>query len=1051
MTSIAELGIRVDSGDAVTAATDLDKLTDAGKKTEESSKKAGDAWGRSLSKISTNTQQTVRELQLLNSKQDETARVLITVGQSIQQSAVAFASAASAMAAMRAQAEQANAAQAVTAQTADKTAAAIVKEAGALGEVATKIAPAVDALNKIDQANRKIIEGAARAPALIDTPVVNAGAQALGKTRVELEKTGATLEKTGISAKQTAAALRGVPAQFTDIFVSLQGGQAPLTVLLQQGGQLKDMFGGIGPAARAMGGYILGLVNPFTVAAAAAGVLTYAYYTGSEEAVKFQKALTLSGNAAGTTSDELSAMAKQVSMTVGTTGAAAEVLATLASTGKIAAGSFESITEAALQMERATGRAIDETVADFVKIAKDPVAAAKELNEQYNFLTAGVYTQIVALKEQGDTIGAAKLLTDTYVDTIKSRSSEVTDNLSIWEYGWKKLKGEIALTADAVKNIGRDQALATQITEARQRVAAAQSAVNGSPIDTDAQRKLTDSKLELDFLVQQKNTQDAIAKAQGNYAKEQRDAISAMERVDALTKSSLSNEQKRNKELADYQKDLAKIRAANPNDARLAQDVIDKNIQNIKDKNKDPATPKGTPNLTAFNDQKNALTALVASYDNAQKEIEAQQRAGVISQEAYSAQRAVLIRAEKDEVTQAYEAQISALEATRDKTSTTAAQRIQLDQRIADARANMVKAQQTADSELAVLATNEQGRLTKQAQAVKTYTDALQQQVETLRSQGARDAASLGMGDRARGLTSQQNAIDDRFNQQRLELANQYGDGSRGMSLDEYTQKLRALQTTQQDLRATVVSNYDAMTAAQGDWTAGATAAWQNYQDNALNVAGQMKTAFTSLFDGLTDAAVDWAFGADESFGDVLVSFGKMILKMELQAAASSVFSGASGGSGSLLGSIGSSLFSSVAGGSASLGATQAGYSSSYFPQGRATGGDVAPNTLYQVNEKGPELYSQGGKSFLMTGASGGSVTPLTSGGAGISASTGGSPIQVSIAITGDGGSQVSSNTAGMEQFGAEIGKFVESKYKQLEAKSLGAQGNIRKAINGRA
>lgn len=854
----------------------------------------------------------------------------------------------------------------------------------------------------------------------------------------------------GMSAKATAAALRGVPAQFTDIFVSLQGGQAPLTVLLQQGGQLKDMFGGVLPAARALGGYVLSLVTPFTAAAAAVAALGITYYRGSQEAVEYQKALILTGRSAGLTADQLGSMAKQVAATVGTTGAAAEVLTQLASSGSVASSSFEGVTEAALSMRQATGRAVEETIADFVKISKDPVASAKELNEQYGFLTASVYSQIVALKQQGDTTGAAKLLTDTYIDTIKNRSSEVTENLSIWERGWKSLTNEIARTVDATSNIGRGMPLAQRIADVQQKVAYAQSAVNADPDDTDAKEKLNNSRQELAFLTQQRDTQDAIAKAKALENTRQRDAISAMERVDALTKSSLSNEQKRNKELADYQKDLAKIRSANPNDARLAQDVIDKNIQNIKDKNKYPATPKGTPNLTAFNDEKNALTALVASYDNAQKEIEAQQRAGVISQEAYSAQRAVLIRAEKDEATQAYEAQISALEATRDKTSTTAAQRIQLDQRIADARANMVKAQQTADSELAVLATNEQGRLIKQAQAVKTYTDALQQQVETLRSQGARDAASLGMGDRARGLTSQQNAIDDRFNQQRLELANQYGDGSRGMSLDEYTQKLRALQTTQQELRSTVVSNYDAMTAAQGDWTAGASAAWQNYQDNALNVAGQMKTAFTSLFDGLTDAAVDWAFGADESFGDVLVSFGKMILKMELQAAASSVFSGASGGSGSLLGTVGSSIFSSYTGG-ASLGSTQAGYSSTYFPQGRATGGDVAPNTLYQVNENGPELYSQGGKSFLMTGASGGSVTPLTSGGAGISASAGGSPIQVSIAITGDGGSQVSSNTAGMEQFGAEIGKFVESKYKQLEAKSLGAQGNIRKAINGRA
>lgn len=936
MTSIAELGIRVDSGEAADAAADLDKLTAAGTKAEKSA--AG---------VSSQSTKTEKSLEDLASK--------------VRQAEVATAG--------------------FTKQT----------------------------------------------------------------------------DAAGMSAKATAAALRGVPAQFTDIFVSLQGGQAPLTVLLQQGGQLKDMFGGIAPAAKALGGYILGLVNPFTAAAAAAGGLALAYYKGSQEADEYNKAIVFSGNASGTSAGQLSVLAAQISATVGTTGAAAEVLASLAANGKIASDSFGTVTQAALEMRDATGRAVEETVAEFVKIAKDPVSAAKELNDQYNFLTASVYSQIVALKQQGDTVGAVKLLTDTYASTVETRSAEITRNLGYIEAGWNGVKKAAAGALDATLSVGRSQTLEQQAEVLRKRLADDSTYTNipvygeDNPDMMNRGNTREQDESRLRFI----NLQIEAEKYRTGYVAErvrlENDAISAMERVDALTKSSLSNEQKRNKELADYQKDLAKIRAANPNDARLAQDVIDKNIQNIKDKNKDPATPKGTPNLTAFNDEKNALTALVASYDNAQKEIEAQQRAGVISQEAYSAQRAVLIRAEKDEVTQAYEAQISALEATRDKTSTTAAQRIQLDQRIADARANMVKAQQTADSELAVLATNEQGRLNKQAQAVKTYTDALQQQVETLRSQGARDAASLGMGDRARGLTSQQNATDDRFNQQRLELANQYGDGSRGMNLDEYNQKLRALQATQQDLRATVVSNYDAMTAAQGDWTAGATAAWQNYQDNALNVAGQIKTAFTSLFDGLTDAAVDWAFGADESFGDVLVSFGKMILKMELQAAASSVFSGASGGSGSLLGSIGTSLFSSVAGGSASLGATQAGYSSSYFPQGRATGGDVAPNTLYQVNEKGPELYSQGGKSFLMTGASGGSVTPLTSGGAGISASVGSSPIQVSIAITGDGGSQVSSNTAGMEQFGAEIGKFVESKYKQLEAKSLGAQGNIRKAINGRA
>jgi phage-related minor tail protein len=52
----------------------------------------------------------------------------------------------------------------------------------------------------------------------------------------------------GISAKQLAAANRMLPAQMTDITVGLATGQNPITVALQQGGQLKDMYGGIAPA-----------------------------------------------------------------------------------------------------------------------------------------------------------------------------------------------------------------------------------------------------------------------------------------------------------------------------------------------------------------------------------------------------------------------------------------------------------------------------------------------------------------------------------------------------------------------------------------------------------------------------------------------------------------------------------------------------------------------------------------------------------------------------------------------------------------------------------
>lgn len=131
----------------------------------------------------------------------------------------------------------------------------------------------------------------------------------LGEMRSELEKTQAQLGRTGMSAKQTAFAMRMIPAQMTDIVVGLSTGQSPFMVLMQQGGQLKDMFGGIGPAIKGVGSYVMGLINPFTLAAAAVGVLGVAYYKGTQEQDAFNKSLILTGNQVGKTSDQLADIA----------------------------------------------------------------------------------------------------------------------------------------------------------------------------------------------------------------------------------------------------------------------------------------------------------------------------------------------------------------------------------------------------------------------------------------------------------------------------------------------------------------------------------------------------------------------------------------------------------------------------------------------------------------------------------------------------------------------------------------------------------------------
>ncbi|MBF4377186.1 phage tail length tape measure family protein, partial [Vibrio anguillarum] len=165
--------------------------------------------------------------------------------------------------------------------------------------------------------------------------------------------------------------------------------------------QLKDMFGGIGPAAKAMGGYVAGLANPFTISASAAGVLALAYYQGSEEADRYRNAIILTGNASGVTADQLSQMAKRLDEISGTQRNAAKAISEVASSAKFSADQIELVSLAAVNMEMATGKAISDTIDEFKKLSDEPSKAIAELNKTQNFLTQSVYEQITALEKQG--------------------------------------------------------------------------------------------------------------------------------------------------------------------------------------------------------------------------------------------------------------------------------------------------------------------------------------------------------------------------------------------------------------------------------------------------------------------------------------------------------------------------------------------------------------------------------------------------------------------------------------------------------------------------
>lgn len=275
----------------------------------------------------------------------------------------------------------------------------------------------------------------------------------------EFVKSGKVMTDYGMGVKATSAALRQVPAQFTDIIVSLQGGQAPLTVLLQQGGQLKDVFGGVGNAFKALSGYVFGLINPVTIAIGAVATLGAAYYKGAGEAEAYNKALITTGNAAGVTAGQLSGMAKAVSQaTGGTIGAAAEALANIAGTAGIAAGQFERVSAVAVQMQKLTGVAVSETVKQFAELGKEPVKASEKLNETTHYLTAAVYEQIKALEDQGRTLEAGALAQTAYASAMESRIPALTENLGYVQRAWNGITGAAKGAWDAMLNVGRPTA-----------------------------------------------------------------------------------------------------------------------------------------------------------------------------------------------------------------------------------------------------------------------------------------------------------------------------------------------------------------------------------------------------------------------------------------------------------------------------------------------------------------------------------------------------------------------------------------------------------------
>jgi len=812
----------------------------------------------------------------------------------------------------------------------EKQAASLERQAATFGKSKSEIAAYNAAQLGVSQTSAAMVARLRAAEESLNAQKAAAAAAAGG-----LVKLGAAQERVGMSAKATANALRGVPAQFTDIITSLQGGQAPFTVLLQQGGQLKDMFGGIGPAARALGGYVAGLINPFALAAAAAVSLGAAFVVGSKESSAYQKAITLTGNYAGTTAGQLSDMARTISATVGTQGKAAEVLAELAATGKIAGSSLQSFARAAIEMERATGQAVAKTAEQFVSLADKPAEAAAKLNESMHFLSAATYERIASLEEQGRKEEAAALAQQTYANAIMDRTKTVAASLGVFERSWVSLGDAAKWAWDRILNVGREDSIGDVITKAQKQLADLEAKQSGAGFFQRAPGKsaVDAARNQVSAMIADGEMAIAAANAQADRVKNDQAKISAIQRLTEQKKASRSRADQRKEEIEQLDRDAKLV--------GMAADDYNTRVSKINERYKDakPAKPK------EFRDD--AATKMLQTLREQEASLQ-EQLQGVTK----------LTDAEKDRAK--FLQLISDLKekkvlTTDQKSLLNAKDQIaaQLDLNVAASRqVELAKAKEKQDVKNLKALADTQAKVEGIARTIESSLEGQAEQYD-------RTLSVFGMGSQALEQLNSTKSILREYRRYQAQLNDETSkQGTLGS--DQYAKGVEQIRAGLAESLRLNTEYYDELRVKQGDWTNGASQAYANYVDGARNAARQTEELFTRAFGGLEDALTSFVMTGKGDFKSLANSIIADLVRIQVKAA----LTGGGSAGGGIFGLL-SGFFGSKGG---APGAPLSRLGEAGIDNYLAAGGPARAGGTYLVGEKGPEI--------LRMGSQGGTVIP---------------------------------------------------------------------------
>ncbi|EOO9376424.1 phage tail tape measure protein, partial [Escherichia coli] len=282
-----------------------------------------------------------------------------------------------------------------------------------------------------------------------------------------LSRQALAAQKAGMSVGQYKAAMRTLPAQFTDIATQLAGGQNPWLILLQQGGQVKDSFGGMIPMFRGLAGAISLPMVGVTSLAVATGALVYAWYQGDSTLSAFNKTLVLSGNQSGLTAERMLTLSRAGQAAGLTFNQAGESLAALVSAGVRGGEQFDAINQSVARFASASGVEVDKVAEAFGKLTTDPTSGLTAMARQFRNVTAEQIAYVAQLQRSGDEAGALQAANDIATKGFDEQTRRLKENMGTLETWADKTGKAFKSMWDAILDIGRPESSADMLASAQ--------------------------------------------------------------------------------------------------------------------------------------------------------------------------------------------------------------------------------------------------------------------------------------------------------------------------------------------------------------------------------------------------------------------------------------------------------------------------------------------------------------------------------------------------------------------------------------------------------